>query len=948
MSLILIVLLPLVGMAIPPLLARTNRNLAFASAAGLASTSLVLLLSRSTAVFAGEVERWSVAWIPSIGWNLSFMVDGLGFMFALLILGIGVLIIIYARSYLPESDNTGRFYCYLLLFMGSMVGVVLSDNVLTMVVFWELTSLSSFLLIGYWSHTVEGRQGARMALVVTGMGGLALLAGALLLGNIVGSYELSTILQSRALVDASPLASTALLLILLGAFTKSAQFPFHFWLPHAMAAPTPVSAYLHSATMVKLGVFLMARIFPVFAGSEMWLFLVGGTGLATMALAAYWTIFKDDLKALLAYSTISHLGLMTFLFGIGTPMAAVAAVFHILNHCAFKAALFMTAGIVDHEAGTRDLRKLGGLYGLMPITGTLALIGAAAMAGLPPLNGFISKEMMLEESLHVHAGSLPGWVVPAIVTLAALLSVAYSCRFAFGTFFGERPESFPHPPHEPPNGMRLPVAILIAICVAVGLFPEQIAEPLVKVSGTAVVGEPLPSFHLALWHGFGTPLMMSLIAIVGGALLYAGRGRLFAAHNAASVRVVAKRLYDGVIDATVTFSERVTLALQNGSLQRYLSLLVGAAIIVGFWPFWQLGYSSGSLPSTPTDIPSIVGFGLLVVTAVGTAVFHRRRLVALVMLGVVGLVVTLAFVHFSAPDLALTQISVEFVTIVMILVALHLLPKNSPRESPGLRRVRDVGLAIAAGGGVTALVYAVLTRPFPFESISEYHLANSVPGGGGHNVVNVILVDFRGYDTFGEISVLAIAALGIYALIDQFGLGRLSPGLKDQEDESGHPLMLSVVARLILPLALLVSVFIFLRGHNAPGGGFIAGLVTAIALILQYVAFGAGWTQRRVRADFHPVVALGVLIAGLTGIGSWFFGRPFLTSWHDLVHLPLIGDIEIASAIAFDFGVYLVVVGAALLVMANLSKVDKREHLLAQERERERKLSLTMPRVEEV
>jgi len=329
-------------------------------------------------------------------------------------------------------------------------------------------------------------------------------------------------------------------------------------------------------------------------------------------------------------------------------------------------------------------------------------------------------------------------------------------------------------------------------------------------------------------------------------------------------------------------------------------------------------------------------------------VFHRRRIVALVMLGVVGLVVTLAFVHFSAPDLALTQVSVEFVTIVLILVALHLLPKTTPIESPPLRRVRDIGLAIAAGGGAMALVYAVLTRPFGFESIADYHLANSVSGGGGHNVVNVILVDFRGYDTFGEISVLTIAALGIYALIDQFGLGRLAPGGTDQEDEAGHPLMLSVVARMVLPLALVVSVFIFMRGHNAPGGGFIAGLVTAIALILQYVAFGVGWTQRRLPADFHPVAALGVLIAGLTGTASWLFGQPFLTSWHGHVHIPLIGDIELASAVSFDFGVYLVVVGATMLVMANLAKVDKREHLLTEERERERDLSLRMPRVEEV
>ncbi len=946
MTLILIVLLPLIGMVIPPLAARRSRNLAALSAGAVAGTSLALLLSQSSAVFAHTTTRFSVGWIPAIGWNASFMLDGLGFMFAFLITGIGLLIITYAHSYLPTEDTLGRFYAYLLLFMGAMLGVVLADNVLTLVVFWELTSLSSFLLIGYWSHTSEGRQGARMALVVTGLGGLAMLAGVIILGNIVGSYELSTILQSRDLVQASPMHGLALVLILLGAFTKSAQFPFHFWLPHAMAAPTPVSAYLHSATMVKAGVFLLARIFPVFAGTEMWLWLVGGAGLITMTLAAYWTFFKTDLKAVLAYSTISHLGVITLLFGMGTPMAAVAGVFHILNHCAFKAALFMSAGIIDHEAGTRDMRLLGGLWPLMPVTGTLALIATAAMAGLPPLNGFISKEMMLEESLHVHAAGLPDWAVPAIVTLAALFSVAYSIRFAFGTFLGKAPESYPHTPHEPPNGMRLPVALLVTICVAVGLLPYALAQPMVETAGTAVVGAELPEFHLALWHGINTPLLMSLLAIGGGAALFAGRGALYSLHETIGVQIVAKRIYDAVIAGSVKLSGAVTLALQNGSLQRYLSLLVASAIIVGAWPFLQYGFSRGSLPFTPLDNASVVAWLLLVVTALGTAVFHRRRLVALVMLGVVGLVVTLAFVHFSAPDLALTQVSVEFVTIVLILVALHLLPKSSPRESPPMRRVRDIGLALLAGGGVTAMVYAVLTRPF--ESISQYHLANSVPGGGGHNVVNVILVDFRGYDTFGEISVLTIAALGIYALVDQFGLGQLSPGRADLTDEAAHPLMLTVVARLLLPGALMVSVFIFLRGHNAPGGGFIAGLVTAIALILQYVAFGMGWTQQRLPRDFHPVAALGILIAGSTGVASWFFGAPFLTSAHGHIHLPVVGDIELASAVSFDLGVYLVVVGATMLVMANLSKIDKREHLLALERERERKLTMEMPTREEV
>ncbi len=932
MILALIVLLPLCGAAIPPLAARGGRDRA-AWASGIVTLgALALLAGRATEILDGGVIRASWPWIPAVGWNVSFMLDGLGLLFALLILGIGALIVLYARSYLPESDNLGRFYAYLLLFMGAMLGVVLSDNMLLLVVFWELTSVSSFLLIGYSSHAREGREGARMALAVTGAGGLALLGGVLVLGHIVGSYELSAILQARAVIQASPLVSVALGLVLLGAFTKSAQFPFHFWLPHAMAAPTPVSAYLHSATMVKAGVFLLARVFPVFAGTDAWLWLVGGAGLATITLAAYWALFKSDLKGLLAYSTISHLGLITLLFGLGTPLAAIAGVFHILNHCAFKAALFMTAGIVDHEAGTRDIERLGGLRRAMPVTALLATVAAAAMAGVPPLNGFLSKEMLFEEALHVQFGGLPGWLVPTIVVVAALLSVTYSIRLVRDTFFGAAPTAYPKSPHEPPRGLRFPVEVLVAACIAIGLAPGLLAAPLVFSAASAVTGAALPSYHLALWHGFNVPLMMSLIALVGGALLYRGRGRLVAAHRGALPVVAAKSLYDAALTTLFSAAAFVTRNLENGSLQRYLALLMGATIVVGVSPFLVRGWAGGGPHSTPIDAPTLVAWFLLVVTAIGTAAFHRRRLISLAMLGTVGVVVTLGFVHFSAPDLALTQISVEVVTIILILMALHLLPKTTPLETSFMRRGRDLLIAGAAGLGVASMTWAILTRPV--RSIADYYLANSVPGGGGHNVVNVILVDFRGFDTYGEITVLGIAGLGIFALVDGLGVGWLHPDRSQLQDEDQHPLILAVVARLLLPFALLVSVFLFLRGHNAPGGGFIAALATSVALIAQYVAFGVGWTHRRLPRDFHPLIGVGLLVAGLTGVGSWAFGAPFLTSWHGHVHIPFVGDIELATATLFDLGVYFAVIGAVMLILSNLAKLGMREALLARARER--------------
>ena len=697
------------------------------------------------------------------------MLDGLGLLFASLILGIGALIVLYARNYLPQSDGLGRFYCYLLLFMGAMLGVVLSDNMLLLVVFWELTSISSFLLIGYSSHAREGREGARMALAVTGAGGLALLAGVLVLGAIVGSYDLSVVLGSRDVVLADPRWSTALVLILLGAFTKSAQFPFHFWLPHAMAAPTPVSAYLHSATMVKAGVFLLARFFPVFAGTELWLWLVGGAGLATVAMSAYWAIFKNDLKGLLAYSTISHLGLITLLFGFGTPMAAVAGVFHILNHCAFKAALFMTAGIVDHEAGTRDIRKLGGLRFALPVTATLATVAAAAMAGVPPLNGFLSKEMWFEEALHLRVPGVPTWALPAAVVFAALLSVTYSIRFVRDTFFGPARDSYPRPPHEPSRGLRLPVEILVVVCVAVGLMPTTFAGPIVATAGAAVVGGQLPHYELALWHGFNTPLVMSLLALAGGGLLYSGRARLFA-FRAPMPRVVAKNLYDRALARLFRQARLLTRTLQNGSLQWYLVLLLGTAIVLGAAPFFAAGWIATGPDQTPAG-PVAVGMWLiLVLTALGTALTHRRRLVALALLGSVGVVVTLAFVYFlrsrSRTHADLGRGRHHRADPAGAAPAAEANPTASRRPHAVCATWR---LQQSPGLGVGGITWAVVTRPL--QSISDYYLENSVPGGGGGNVVNVILVDFRGFDTFGEITVLAIAALGIYALVDGLGLG---------------------------------------------------------------------------------------------------------------------------------------------------------------------------------
>jgi len=922
MSLALIVILPFLGAALPALLIRAGRN---ACTTGTLATSLLaflLLLTHAPAVFRGEVlqARWD--WIPQLGLNVNFFLDGLGFFFAGLILGIGLLIIVYARFYLSKEDPMGSFYSYLLLFQGAMLGIVLSDNILLLLIFWELTSLSSFLLIGYWKHLPAGRQGARMALTVTGAGGLSMIAGMLILGNIAGSYDLSTILQHKDAIQASPLYLPALLLILGGCFTKSAQFPFHFWLPHAMAAPTPVSAYLHSATMVKAGLFLMARLWPVLAGTDEWFYLVATTGLLTMLLGAWIALFKDDLKGLLAFSTVSHLGLITFLLGLGSPLAAVAAVFHILNHATFKAALFMNAGIVDHETGTRDIRQLGGLMTLMPIAGTLATIAAASMAGLPLLNGFLSKEMMLEEAAHTAWLGQP-WLVPLLATLAATFSVAYSLRYIVHVYFGKPAGKTPRQPRDPPFGMWGPPALLVVLVVLIGLFPASVAGPLVATVAGAVIGGPLPDYHLAIWHGLTPALGMSAIAVASGLLLLAAYARLRGLWSAGP-HPEAKAIFDAVVGTAVRLAQALTHGLHNGSLQRHLAFAIGSAVVVGFTAFAMAGHAPGERPLLPATPVAIVAWLLLLGATGALLALHRQRLLSLVAIGVIGMVVALAFVYLSAPDLALTQISVEVVTVILMLLALNFLPKETPLESSRGRRLRDGLLAALAGIGVGGAAWAMTTRNAA--TLSGYYLEESVPGGGGTNVVNVILVDFRGFDTFGEIIVLGIAALTIYALLDGATRGavgrRLAAWAPDQARAADrHPLLLVVATRVMLPLALLVGAFIFLRGHNVPGGGFIAGLVVAIALIMQYMASGHGWAAVRMKVDYHALIGIGVLTAAATGIVAWLADHPFLTSAFGHFHLPLVGEFELASAMAFDTGVFLTVVGAVMLALANLSRI---------------------------
>jgi multicomponent K+:H+ antiporter subunit A len=939
-------LLPLLAAALLAFVDNRHRRTAawIAGVATLAGCALVGLMAPS--ILAGEVLRWSVDWLPALGLRLGFRVDGLAWLFVLLIVGIGALVVLYGAYYLGEDDPPARFFLFLMLFMAAMLGVVTADNLILLVVFWELTSLSSFLLIGYWhgrgvNHEGtdlgrEARQGARMALTITGAGGLCLLAGVLLIGHIVGSTQLDVVLASGDKIRAHPMYLPALVLVLLGCFTKSAQFPFHFWLPHAMAAPTPVSAYLHSATMVKAGVFLLARLYPALGQSEAWFWIVSLTGLATLVFAAWVALFKHDLKGLLAYSTVSHLGLITLLFGLDSPLAVVAGVFHILNHATFKASLFMAAGIIDHETGTRDMRKLNGLWTSMPITGVLAMVASGAMAGVPLLNGFLSKEMFFAEAVAKEGHGVMEWLLPLGATLAGVFSVAYSLRFIHDTFFNGDPVGLTKTPHEPPRFMRVPVELLVVICLAVGLLPSLTVGGLLAVGAQAALyGGPsgdLPAYKLAIWHGFNLPLAMSAVALAGGVALYFLLQRRVNLHRLDRAPVVTRTggrdVFMSLLQAGVAATMRVTGGLQTGNLQHYLAVLFVVILLAGALPWW-VASAPWQWPTTPLTGAAAPGPGFVVIWAltmvatVATLWCHERRLLALLLIGAVGLGVSLAFVWFSAPDLALTQLLVEVATIILMVLALRWLPAESAAATRGsaLRRTRDGVIAVACGTGVAVLAWSVFA--LPFDSISPYFLQTAIPEGGGSNAVNVIIVDYRALDTLGEIAVVGIAGVIIHALLDGWRVPAALPGAQalPPRPTDSHPLMLALITRLLLPLAALVSVYLFLRGHNLPGGGFIAGLVLAIALVMQWVANGEAYVSRRVRTDFSPWIAWGLLIAGGTGLASWFFGAPFLTSTYDYPLWPLVGHVPLASASAFDLGVFLTVVGGVMLALVAMSRL---------------------------
>ena len=708
---------------------------------------------------AGRVLYQTVEWVPSLGINLSLACDGLAVVFSLLISGVGSLVFVYANGYLKGHEQLGRLFSYLLMFMGAMLGLVLSSNLVCLFVFWELTSLSSYLLIGFSHDSPKSRAAALQALLVTGGGGLSLLAGVILLGTVAGTFELRELADHSERIVGHEAYPAILCLILLGAFTKSAQFPFHFWLPGAMEAPTPVSAYLHSATMVKAGIYLLARLTPVLGGTSQWNISLLSVGTVTMLVGAILAMREQDLKRILAFSTVSALGTLVMLLGYGSEDAATAAIVFLLVHSFYKGALFLVAGAIDHEAGTRMIGELGGLARRMPITAIAAVVAAASMAGLPPLFGFIGKELVYEVSTHAPVYSL---LLSASAVLANGIMFAIAAVVALGPFFGSATSAASRA-HEAPASLWLGPALLGAFSVALGLFPNAIADSMVRPAVESVVGDSV-EVKLALWHGWNTVLALSGLTMLCGVAFYIARGGISRRLTKLEplLRYGPQRWYEGLLSGMVAVARLQTRILQNGILGLYMVviLLTSTVLVIGTLALqqqWQFAPQGSSLSVFELIIAVLILLASILAATTGS------RLTAVAAMGAVGYGMAILFVLFGAPDLAMTQFAIETLTVVVFLFVMTRLPQFAKLSST-TARFRDAVVATLSGGAMTILVLLILSEPLQ-SRVSPYYLNESYLSAHGRNVVNVILVDFRGLDTLGEITVLGIAATGAYALL---------------------------------------------------------------------------------------------------------------------------------------------------------------------------------------
>ncbi|MCM3570552.1 Na+/H+ antiporter subunit A [Neobacillus mesonae] len=897
------------------------------------------LLPEIPVIAKGETILLEMKWMPSLGINFTAYLDGLAFIFALLITGIGALVILYSIFYLSkEKEALHNFYVYLLLFMGAMLGLVFSDNIFVLYVFWELTSISSFLLIAYWYQRKNSRNGALKAMLITIAGGLAMLAGLILLSIAADTYSIREMVSMSAEIAAHKLFLPAMILLLLGVFTKSAQFPFSIWLPDAMEAPTPISAYLHSATMVKAGIYLAARFTPVFGGSAVWFWLVTGAGIITLLYGSINAVQQKDLKALLAFSTVSQLGLIMSLLGIGSAalyfetenessvyaFAVVAALFHLINHSTFKGSLFMVVGIIDHEAGTRDLRRLGGLAALMPVSFTIAVIGSFSMAGLPPFNGFLSKEMFFTSVLTlieqpVFGAKVLAVLIPIAAWAASVFTFIYCMILVFKTFTGKaNPEKLKQQVHEAPIGMLLPPMVLALLVIGIFFFPNAVADYFLKPALAAIIpGQTGLTIKISPWHGWNTEVFMTLGVIGIGVLLYRSLKKWQPVYQLYPKGLTLNHFYQLFIQGMEGISRKITKRYMTGFVHDYLVYIFFTFILVLGAAIWLLNgasiHFSKNAPVNGYEIGIVAGMLMTVLTVL----LATSRLTAIIALGALGFLVSLLFVVFRAPDLALTQLVVETVTTVLYLLCFYHLPKWCREKSRISFQLTNLLISLGVGTVFTIMAISANNHRFT-ETISSF-FEDSYTLAGAKNMVNAILVDFRGLDTMLEILVLCIAGLGVFTLV-QLGEKGQNTARKAEVREKSNDVILKTVTKAASIIIFTFSIYLFFGGHHNPGGGFVGGLSCAAGLILLYLTFDHETIRENVPIDFKKLAAAGVLIAVMTGVSSFLFQVPFLSQTFGHVELPIFGDTELATALFFDLGVALAVAGTAMTIILTISE----------------------------
>ena len=899
----------------------------------------------------GRAATVAVGWLPQLSMNIDLRFDGLAAIMSVLVLAIGAVVLCYCADYFHHHDGRlekrlPSFAAEMVAFAGAMFGLVVSDNMLVLYAFWELTTVLSFLLVGHYAERATSRRAATQALLVTTFGGLAMLVGIVVLGNMSGTYLLSKLIAAP---PAGPAASVAVMLVLIGALSKSAIVPMHFWLPGAMAAPTPVSAYLHAAAMVKAGVYLVARMSPGFADTPPWRPTVVILGLLTMLLAGWRAVREYDLKLILAFGTVSQLGLITMLVGAGGGDLMLAGLAMLCAHAMFKASLFMVVGVIDHATGTRDIRRLAWLGPRSRPLLVIAVGATASMAALPPFLGFVAKEADFETVAHAPSlGAAAPYVLTGIV-LGSVFTTIYSLRFLVGAF-GRK--GLPHPStrvaqmRRPSASFLAAPAILAAAGLVFGVWPAGLDHALDTYADTVPGSE---NYHLALWHGLGTPLLLSVLVLAVGTAAYLARGRLRRVRVAYQPLGNADRLYDAVLRGLDLMSVRLTAFIQRGSIPATQSVILSTLVLV---PLTVLALGARGRPAFGLwGSPLEVVVGLLILAAALGAIVMRNRLAAVLLVGVVGYGCGTIFVLHGAPDLALTQFLVETLTLVIFVLVLRTLPAKVDTLNIRRHRLPRAVLALAVGGTVTTLaVYAMAARTGT--SIAELLPDAAYFRGHGANTVNVLLVDIRAWDTMGEISVLLVAATGVASMVfrhRRFGsaprvadagqpdigplgaLADISPAVGDVtwlrgselRDPQHRSLVLEVATRLIFPLIMVLSAYFFFAGHNTPGGGFAGGLTAGLALVLRYLAGGRYELGETLPLDAGKILGAGLGLSVGTALVSLLMGAPVLSSALIEVHLPVLGTVKFVTALFFDLGVYLIVVGLVLDVLRSLgARVD--------------------------